>query len=123
MLGPIFLILFLQVGGEAAQRYCALAIPGPVIGLMLLLMLLLITRSSKSQQLTQFRTGFVDTASGLLRHLSLLFVPIGVGVIMHLKLLETHLVSVLIVILLGTVLTMIFTGYVFLKLMRRPSDG
>ena len=50
-------------------------------------------------------------------------VPIGVGVIMHLKLLETHLVSVLIVILLGTVLTMIFTGYVFLKLMRRPSDG
>ncbi|MEK9784965.1 MAG: CidA/LrgA family protein [Arenicellales bacterium] len=122
MLGPIFLILFLQLVGEIIQRYFSLAIPGPVIGLIILLTVLLTTKKSPSPRLSDFRSHFVNFCNALLNHLSLLFVPIGVGVVMHLALLEAQLLGVLTVILLGTLSTMIFTAYVFLRFRRTARD-
>ena len=64
------------VYGEIAVIAFGLPIPGPVVG-MALLFVSLIVRGSVTEELG-------STANGLLRHLSLLFVPAGVGVMAHL---------------------------------------
>ena len=116
MLIAIFTILVLQLIGEALQKYFNLSIPGPVIGLILMLLTLMMTNSKKLNMLTPLRTNVINTSETLLSYLSLLFVPIGVGVVMHLQLLEMQLLRILVVILIGTMSTMIFTSLVFSKI-------
>ena len=44
MLNSIFLIFFFQLVGEFIQKFLELSIPGPVIGLFLLLIMLLLSK-------------------------------------------------------------------------------
>lgn len=122
MLIAIFTILVLQLIGEALQKYFNLSIPGPVIGLILMLLTLMITNSKKLNMLAPLRTNIINTSETLLSYLSLLFVPIGVGVVMHLQLLEMQLLRILVVILIGTMSTMIFTSLVFSKISSTRAD-
>jgi len=75
MLSALTLLLLLQLIGEIFVQWFALPVPGPVIGLLLLFGGLL-WRGRLGDDL---RT----TANNLLQHLSLLFVPAGVGVMIH----------------------------------------
>ncbi|MFZ9039309.1 MAG: CidA/LrgA family protein [Gammaproteobacteria bacterium] len=119
MLASIFIIFLFQLIGEMLQKYFELTIPGPVIGLVLLLVALLLHgRYSKSSP-GELETGLNRTSDYLLGHLPLLFVPIGVGVVMHISFLEDRLLSVLLVIFIGTVLTVGFTAFVMEKLQTR----
>ncbi len=115
MLGAIFLIFLFQLIGEATQKYFALPVPGPVIGLVLMLVCLLWSKRIDVPVVAGFRCKLVTTSQQLIGYLSLLFVPIGVGVIMHLKLLETQLVHIVGVITIGTITTIVFTAFIFLK--------
>ena len=115
MLGAIFLIFLFQLIGEATQKYFALPVPGPVIGLVLMLVCLLWSKRIDVPFIAGFRCKLVTTSQQLIGYLSLLFVPIGVGVIMHLKLLETQLVQIIGVITIGTITTIVFTAFIFLK--------
>ena len=122
MLTAIFTILVLQLIGEVLQKYFDLAIPGPVIGLMLMLLTLMTMNSKKLNMLAPLRTKIINTSEKLLRYLSLLFVPIGVGVVMHLQLLEMQLLRLLVVIILGTMSTMIFTSLIFSRISSKKFD-
>ena len=115
MLGAIFLIFLFQLIGEATQKYFALPVPGPVIGLVLMLACLLWSKRIDVPVVAGFRCKLVTTSQQLIGYLSLLFVPIGVGMIMHLKLLETQLVQIIGVITIGTITTIVFTAFIFLK--------
>jgi holin-like protein len=121
MLYAIFFIFLLQLVGEFLQKYFVLAIPGPVIGLLLMLVALLLQRGSRDSD-TDFGQKVINTSNHLLQYLSLLFVPIGVGVVMHLQLLESQLVKVLGVIIIGTLLTIIVTAALFQVLRKRGVD-
>mgnify|MGYP005666770787 FL=1 len=122
MLVAIFTILALQLTGEALQKYFNLTIPGPVIGLMLMLLALMMTNLKIFNIATPLRINIINTSEKLLSYLSLLFVPIGVGVIMHLQLLEMQLLRILVVILAGTMSTMVFTSFVFSKISTVKDD-
>ena len=122
MLTAIFTILVLQLIGEVLQKYFDLAIPGPVIGLMLMLLTLMMMNSKKLNMLAPLRTKIINTSEKLLGYLSLLFVPIGVGVVMHLQLLEMQLLRILVVIILGTMSTMIFTSLIFSRISGKKLD-
>ena len=115
MLDSIFIIFMFQLVGEATQKYFALPVPGPVIGLVLMLVCLLWTKQTNLPLIADQRDRLVNTSQQLLGYLSLLFVPIGVGVIMHLQLLEAQLVQIIGVITVGTIFTMVFTAFIFLK--------
>lgn len=115
MLDSIFIIFMFQLVGEATQKYFALPVPGPVIGLVLMLVCLLWTKRTNLPLIADQRDRLVNTSQQLLGYLSLLFVPIGVGVIMHLQLLEAQLVQIIGVITVGTIFTMVFTAFIFLK--------
>jgi len=116
MLESIFFILLFQLVGEMVQKYFALTIPGPVIGLVLLLTTLLLLGRNNSSFKVKLEKGLTTTSEYLLSHLPLLFVPIGVGVVMHISFLEEQLLSVLLVIFVGTVLTVGFSAFVMEKI-------
>jgi len=121
MLRSVFVIFVYQLIGEILQKYFALTIPGPVIGLVLLLSCLLLLDRYASGSVAGFKQDMADTTRTLLAHLPLLFVPIGVGVVMHVSSLESQLLAVLGVIFAGTVLTVGFSAVLMEKLQNRAN--
>ena len=93
----------MQVCGEGLARGLHLPFPGPVVG-MLLLMPALALRS--------VRAPVALCADFLLRHLSLLFVPVGVGVMSHLDLISHFGGRMLLVFVLSTWAGIITTAWV-----------
>ena len=100
----ITLLLACQLAGEVITRFTGLPIPGPVIGMMLLFVGLLIKGSVPD--------GLQQTSTGVLNHLSLLFVPAGVGVMVHLSLLKAEWDAVLVALIGSTLLTIAVTALV-----------
>jgi len=123
LLGAIFTILIFQLAGEVIQKGFELPLPGPVLGLIFLLFSLVFTKKSINPNLVELRARLMTTSEKLLSYLSLLFVPIGVGVIMHLQLLEGQLLKIVFVIGLGTIMTMVFTAFIFAVFSKISSDG
>jgi len=75
-------ILGAQLIGEMVQRATGIAVPGPVLGLVFLLILLVLRGGPWGTLST--------SARGLLQYLSLLFVPAGAGVAAHFKLIRAE---------------------------------
>jgi putative effector of murein hydrolase LrgA (UPF0299 family) len=118
MLYAFATLLSCQLAGEVFVRALALAVPGPVLGMVLLAALMAFKAPLPS--------ALGDTADGLLKHLSLLFVPAGVGVVQHLDRLGSEGVRLMAVVVLSTVITLAVTALVFAgvaRLMaRRPEN-
>jgi holin-like protein len=102
MLRGITALLGLQLVGEVVARGLQLPVPGPVIGMLLLLALLL--RRGETP------TWLEAPSRGLLSHLGLLFVPAGVGIIAHAGLLAQSWLPILLTLLLGTAATLAVTA-------------
>ena len=109
--GLAWLLLF-QAAGEAVGRAFGWPVPGPVIGLLLLLAFL---------RWPLVREPVSAAATVLLAHLSLLFVPVGVGVITHLHIVSRHGVQLLVAIAVSTWLGLAVTAWVLRRLMRSDS--
>jgi len=121
MLNSIFTILLFQLIGEFIQKFTEISIPGPVIGLILLLSALLI-RSKYFKEHHSIENNLVDFSERFLTYLPLLFIPVGVGVVMHLSLLEENLISVISIIVLGTLLTLALTGFIMEKFLKNDNQ-
>ena len=87
-------LLALQSLGELLARGLQLPFPGPVIGMILLLFAL---------RWPLVRKPVSVCADFMLAHLSLLFVPVGVGVMTHLSLVSQYGLRMLAVIVLSTI--------------------
>lgn len=96
-------LLALQSVGELLARGLSLPFPGPVIGMLLLLIAL---------QVPLVREPVSVCANFLLAHLSLLFVPVGVGVMTHLDLLGQYGGRLLVVLVVSTWLGLTVTALV-----------
>ena len=110
MLRGFFVILLFQLIGEVIQKFFALVIPGPVIGLIFLFFALIYLRRVKVKKILNVKKDVMSTATAITSYLSLLFVPIGVGVVMHISYLEKNLYQVLGVVVIGTMLTVGITA-------------
>lgn len=102
MVGAIALLLVYQLTGELLVLLLGLPVPGPVIG-MLLLFLTLLIRGGTPRPLR-------DTAQGLLGHLSLLFIPAGVGVMVHAGRIAEEWLPIVAALVLSTAVTIIVTA-------------
>ncbi len=114
MLAYLTFIFCCQLAGEVIVRALGVPVPGPVLG-MLLLFLFLFVRGSVPESLSR-------TADALLGHLSLLFVPAGVGIMLHYRLIEENVVPITIALIGSTALTIAATGLVMSRLNRLPDD-
>ena len=110
MLRALTTLILCQFVGEVVARALGLPLPGPVLGLLLLLGLLVL-RGGPDEAMR-------STSTGLLRHLSLLFVPAGVGVVTQLDALAQDWVAVAGAILVSTALGLVVTGVVMQRLSR-----
>ena len=119
MLRSIFVIFFFQLLGEFIKKFFEIRIPGPVIGLILLLVTLIFLKKFKKTAMVNLKTDVVNTSNYILSYLSLLFVPIGVGVVMHLSYLENNLFRVLIIVFISTILTIAGTAFLMEKINRK----
>ncbi len=122
MLLSLGLILLCQLVGEAIARGTGVAVPGPVIGLVLCVLLLLARDRIGRRAPAELRDGtFEQTGNGILSHLSLLFIPAGVGVVQRLDVLAGNALVIVVALVVSTVLSLAVTARVFSFVARRTS--
>lgn len=102
MLLYLTILLCCQLAGESIVAAAGLPVPGPVCGMALLFVGLLINKGVPKE--------LGEVADGLLSNLSLLFVPAGVGVMLHFQLLATDWLPLTAAILTSTALTVAVTA-------------
>jgi putative effector of murein hydrolase LrgA (UPF0299 family) len=107
-------LLVLQSMGELLSRGLSLPLPGPVVGMMLLLVAL---------RWAVVREPVSACADVLLSHLSLLFVPVGVGVMTHLSIVNQYGGRMLLVLVVSTLIGLAVTALLLNYLWRRDDAG
>ena len=110
MIPALAALLVFQLIGEALVRTLGVPVPGPVVGMALLLATLVMRPSLLG--------ALKPTAQTLLQHLSLLFVPAGVGVMLHLQRLGDEALAIGVALVLSTWIGMGVAALVMLGLMR-----
>jgi holin-like protein len=111
MLGALTLLLLFQLAGEVIVQFFALPVPGPVIG-MAMLFVALVVRGGVPDNLR-------STASNLLQHLSLLFVPAGAGIMVHFARLGDEWLAIAAALVVSTFVTIGVTGLLLCALLRK----
>jgi putative effector of murein hydrolase LrgA (UPF0299 family) len=96
MIPALLTLLLAQLAGETASRALGLPLPGPVLGMILLVLAFAVA----PRLIAVVR----PLAQGILGHLSLLFVPAGTGVVGHLDRLAAQGVPILLALVGSTVL-------------------
>jgi holin-like protein len=104
------LLLLFQAAGELLVLGLKLPFPGPVVGLVLLL---------AGLRWRVVREPVQAAAELLLSHLSLLFVPVGVGVVTHLDLVTRHGAQLVAAIVVSTWIGMAVTALLLRALLGR----
>lgn len=114
MINALVVLLACQLAGEATARALDSPVPGPVIGAALLALALL--------AYGRIPETLAATAHGILRNLSLLFVPAAVGLVEHLGLVTAYGPALLATLVISAIVTMVATALVF-RLVARLVDG
>lgn len=114
MIEAFALLLLCQLAGEILSHGFGLPMPGPVIGLLIHFAGLFAAQNFGSVTTASINDTMLGRATGgLLQHLSLLFVPAGVGVIDHLSLLNSYGPVLFLALLVSTALSLAITALVF----------
>lgn len=108
--GLLVLLLF-QLAGECVVHFFDLIIPGPVLGMIFLLSAFMIKNG--------IHADVQATANNLIKHIALLFVPAGVGVVLYLDLIIEEWAVILLASMGSTVLTLALVFAVFATLSRQ----
>jgi holin-like protein len=98
MLRTYLVLLGCQAAGELIRHVSGIPLSGPIIGMILLLVVLMVRGGASDE--------FCRSGHATLGYLSLFFVPSGVGIIEHLPLLRAHWLPVLLALIVSTALAM-----------------
>jgi holin-like protein len=118
MIAALTWLLLYQLTGEILAHVLALPVPGPVIG-MALLFLTLVVRGQSERPIPK---ALEQTASTLLQHLSLLFVPAGTGVMLYLQLIVDEWLPISVALVVSTLGAMTVTALI-LRVMTHKKSG
>ncbi|MGP3698070.1 CidA/LrgA family protein [Rhodobacter sp. NSM] len=110
MISHLTLLLLLQLAGEVIARGLGLPVPGPILGLLMLLSLFA-ARPDLSERIR-------STNAAILGYMSLLFVPAGVGIVGHLDLIADEAVPLLVTLVASTLLALLSAAAAFTAVAR-----
>ena len=110
MINTLLLLLVFELLGEVLVRVSGLPLPGPVVGMFALLGILVLRGRSWPE--------LDAAATTLLSHLSLLFIPAGVGVILHFQRLGAEWLPLVMALVLGTIVTLAITAWSLNRLLQ-----
>jgi holin-like protein len=111
MLRALATLLLFQCLGEGVSYVFRLPVPGPVIGMLLLLGFIMMRPAVAD--------AIEPTALELLRHLSLLFIPAGVGIMVSAKKVQGDALAVVVAVAVSTTLAIAVAALVTRALLRR----
>lgn len=124
MIAGLIVILLCQLIGEAVARGLAIPVPGPVIGMALLFVILIVRDRLKDRLPSDMQGDELEkTGQGLLAHLSLLFIPAGVGVVQNLGVFSQYGLALGAAIVVSSVLALVVTAFTFLFVARLMEPG
>ncbi|MGH1484836.1 MAG: CidA/LrgA family protein [Cellvibrionaceae bacterium] len=109
-LNGLTLLLIFQLAGEFLSLILKLPIPGPVIGMLLLFVSLFFINKGK-EALNQ-------SSSAILSHLSLLFIPAGVGLMIHFDRVGNEWLPISLAIVLGAIISMVSTAWIMVAMIK-----
>ena len=112
MIISLTVILLCQLLGEVVARGFEWPLPGPVLGMVFLLFFLSL-RDRIGMRMPEFGKTLDATGKWLLAHLSLLFIPAGVGVVQHLDVLAEPGLGLAVALVASTLVTLIVTVVTF----------
>jgi holin-like protein len=104
MLRTLATLLVFQCLGEVASFALRLPVPGPVLGMLAFLVYLAMVPGAVD--------ALRDSVRDLLGHLSLLFVPAGVGVMLHARRLADEGFAIAVALIASTALSIVVTALV-----------
>lgn len=110
MLRGFSILLVFQLAGEVLTRFAGWPVPGPVVGMALLLVALALGLPAEGE--------LSRVSSGLLAHLSILFVPAGVGVMLHGPRIAAEWPAIVGALLVSTAAAVVVTGALEQRLAR-----
>lgn len=102
MLKGIITLLLFQFTGECIAILFELLVPGPVLGMVLLLTFLILRKSSFES--------LDDAAAIHLRYLPLLFIPAAMGIITQADVISKELLAIMTALVLGTIIALAFSA-------------
>jgi putative effector of murein hydrolase LrgA (UPF0299 family) len=109
--GLVQLFIF-QALGELLSKFQFPFMPGPVLGLVLLLAYLTVRGHLPDS---------IDlVGSGILQHLGLLFIPASVGVVLYLPILQTHAWAIAATLVVSVLATLTVTASLLKFLSTKP---
>lgn len=111
MIDGLLLLLLFQFLGEVLVALTGLPIPGPVAGMVLLLMALT-ARSNVLQRIA-------PAANLLISNLVLLFFPIGVGIVLEWERYEAYGLALFMSVVVGTIVAMVLVALLLKWLLRK----
>lgn len=118
MLKAAGILLIFQLAGEFLARILGLPLPGPVIGMALLVLALILSK--------RLPDWLETTTENLLRHLSLLFVPASVGLIQYLDRIGAEWLPIIVALVASTLLGIAVSAVAFVAVAKltgsRPAD-
>ena len=118
MLVGITILLVFQLAGEAIAYFLGGFVPGPVIGMAMIAVLLTLTGGVSFLEPAHRQT--LDTSRAILANLGILFVPAGVGIMVHLHRVADEWLPLLLSLLISTLATLVVTALVMRLLQRTP---
>ena len=110
MLRGLTLILTFQLAGLALEQIPGMPLPGPITGMILFFLYLLVTDGGFDPER--------EAARKLLNHLPLFFIPAGAGIITLGSLLREQALGITLALTLGTLVAFVITGRLMQWLIR-----
>lgn len=104
MINTFTTLLIFQTLGEGLAYAFSIPVPGPVIGMVLLFCYLLIKRDAAEK--------LAPTTQEFLKHLSLLFVPAGVGIMVYANRVAAEWLPITAALVLSTVVSLVVTALI-----------
>jgi len=126
MIPALLVLLVCELAGNALHQMLGLPVPGPVISMSILAAVLAFRKGGASSG-SPITGSLEQTAETLIRHMGLLFVPAGVGLIAEIGVLRSEWLPIAAGLIGSTLLSLAVTGLVMhwsigRRAARRSSD-
>ncbi|MFP1682179.1 CidA/LrgA family protein [Alloalcanivorax sp. C16-1] len=114
MLDGLLILLLFQFLGEVVIHLTGLPLPAPVVGMVLLLLALMFNLPG-GERISQ-------AAGALIRHISLLIFPLGVGIVLQWSRYQDYALALTVAVVLGTVIALVLVTLLLKWLMPAPPE-
>lgn len=115
MVKTLTLLFLFQFLGELIQRTSGVPVPGPVLGMVMMLLYLMVWKKGQEQVIAE--------SSKLLAHLPLFFIPAGAGLMLYGDLLVEQGLAIVASLVIGTVLAFMVTAKLMQRFLRQYETG